>query len=459
MIRNVMETNASEAFDLINFKFILLVLILTLVPTWLMSKINLADRGWLNNLWSQFKAASCAVSLIVVLLYTSYPSYASIARTHRHLSHLILPTNFIFAGLSYAKESLASKKAPFKDLTNDVARSVQTQADSRQVTVLIIGETARADHFAINGYEQNTTPKLKERSQHKNSEIINFKQASSCGTSTAVSLPCMFSYLTRKEYNHKKGKNSSNMLDFIQQSGIDVQWRDNNTGCKGLCDRIDYVDLTQETDPKLCGSGECHDEILLKGLNEHIRASNKDQLIVLHQKGSHGPAYHLRYPKEFEVFKPTCQTVNLQKCSKESLNNSYDNSILYTDYVIDKTIAILEAMPNDTQVSLIYISDHGESLGENNLYLHGTPYVIAPEVQTHVPFLFWQPTDQLPQASVDMSCMNNKSTHPVSHDQLFHSVLGLLNVETSLYQENNDLFSSCQSRSQVMLASSAKENK
>ncbi|TDR17427.1 phosphoethanolamine transferase [Marinicella litoralis] len=439
MIRNIMETNASEAKDLIGLNLFLYLTILGLLPMVFILKTKMAPIGFLRQLLSKLKVITASLVVMGVVLYISYPSYASLARGNRHLSHLIVPTNFIFASLSYINEQFKSIQLPFDDISKDAIQS-HSATSPKKVTIMIIGETARADRFSINGYSKETNPKLKSR------HIANFKHTSSCGTSTAISLPCIFSHLERKTYNHKTGKNSANLLDFFKQVGIDVQWRDNNTGCKGICDRTEYVDLSQETDQALCSSGECYDEILLKGLSHQILANTNDQVIILHQKGSHGPAYHLRYPPEFEKFKPTCQSVQLQKCSAAELNNSYDNTILYTDHFINETMNILDALPAEISASLIYISDHGESLGENNLYLHGTPYLIAPEAQTHVPFFYWTPDASNHLVELRTKCLINKQDHPVSHDHIFHSMIGYMDIETPHYDERLDLFSSCKSK-------------
>jgi lipid A ethanolaminephosphotransferase len=450
MIRNVVETNPAEAKDLFGLSLLWYLLVLFIIPSWLISKTNIKSVSWQRLFLEKSTILVGSLLAISLLIYASFPIYASLAREDRHLSHMILPTNFIFASLSYGKEQFNNIKQPFQDLSQDAHVSGLNDG-KKKVIVLVVGETARADRFSLNNYERNTNPKLSKR------DLVNFQNTTSCGTSTATSLPCIFSYLSRQKYNHKLGKNSSNLLDFYQAAGFDVQWRDNNTGCKGLCDRVEFVDLTDVPGDPLCDSGECFDEILLKGLREQILANNNNQLIVLHQKGSHGPAYYLRYPKAFEVFTPTCQETQLQKCSEQALNNSYDNTILYTDYVIDSTISLLESLPEDTDTSMLYISDHGESLGENNLYLHGTPYVIAPEVQTHVPFIFWSSNHDQALAEVDTRCVEMKQMTALSHDNIFHSALGLMNIHSRYYQPDLDLFAGCKLHHKMVVNSFVKD--
>lgn len=445
MIRNVMETNPSEAKDLLSLRLFIYLILMAVLPTILMAKISLHHQRIYQRLWGQIKIVGSSLLAISMLLYVSYPSYASLARNNHQLSHLILPTNFIFAGISYAGEQFKSAQQPFQDISASATQN-KSFNNNKKVVVMIIGETARADRFSINGYDRETNPKLKHR------QLVNFNQTFSCGTSTATSLPCLFSNLDRLHYSHKTAVNSANLLDFFEHVGIKVQWRDNNTGCKGICARSEYHDLAKASDSTLCPDGECYDEILLQGLAEQINTETNDQVIILHQKGSHGPAYFRRYPSEFEAFKPTCQSVQLQDCSQSELNNSYDNTIVYTDYFIDKTMQLLEGLPKNTETSLIYIADHGESLGENNLYLHGTPYMIAPEAQKHVPFIFWQPASQIATAQVDMNCLKNNQNHPFSHDNIFHSMLGYFNINSPYYQANLDLFSDCQTLNKTHLA-------
>jgi len=451
MIRNVMETNSSEAKDLIGIDLLMYLVMMGLLPIIFICKTSMFKTGFWFQIYSKLKITVFSLIAIGLILFISYPSFASLARGNRHLSHLILPTNFIFATVSYASEQFNSAQVPFNDISQNALKLKPTNGGSKKVTIMIIGETARADRFSVNGYHKETNPNLKNRN------IINFKQASSCGTSTAISLPCLFSHLERMSYNHKVGKNSANLLDFFKQVGIDVQWRDNNTGCKGICARTEYLDLSKESDQVLCSTGECFDEILLKGLSEQIISNANDQVIVLHQKGSHGPAYHLRYPPEFEVFKPTCQNIQLQKCSQEELDNSYDNTILYTDHFINETMNLMDDLPLNISASLVYISDHGESLGENNLYLHGTPYLIAPESQTHVPFFYWTPEKPSHIAAVDKNCLKSKQDHPVSQDNIFHTMLGYMDITTSHYQSELDLFSSCKSKNNNNLAAEFNE--
>ena len=439
MIQNIVETNPAEATDFINLTMFFYLFLLALVPLVLIFKSTITFQSLKQGLLLKFKILALSSISMVVLLYVSYPSYASMARGNRHLSHLIVPTNFIFASISYLKQQVKSAHKPLALISKDAKLDdFWLKPQEKTVLILVIGETARADHFGIFGYEKQTTPKLAKR------DLVKFNHVSSCGTSTAISLPCMFSHLDRENFSKDIAKNSENLLDFLANSGFSVQWRDNNTGCKGICKRVEFLDLTDVKDNPHCTTGECFDEILLEDMAQQIKENPNNQVIVLHQKGSHGPAYYLRYPQSFNKFTPICATNELQDCSETELKNTYDNTILYTDFVVDKIIALLDGLPAEYNASLIYLSDHGESLGENNIFLHGTPYFMAPDAQTHVPLMLWLSDPFKQNFGIDQACLKHKQNLDFSHDNFFHSVLGLLNINTQFYDPNKDIFQTCE---------------
>ncbi len=438
MVQNVIETNPSEAFDFVNSTLFIYLFFLGILPLIILFKLRIKFSSFKQEFVTKLKVITGSLVTIALLLYISYPTYASLARGNRHISHMIVPTNFIFASISYTKQRFKSARMPLATISQDVKRGQLWQKKmDKTVVILVLGETARADHFSLNGYDKLTNPKLAQQN------IINFKQTTSCGTSTAISLPCMFSHLDKDNFSKNKANNSENVLDFIANSDFSVQWRDNNTGCKGICQRVDFIDLSTVKNNPLCTTGECFDEILLKDLNQQIIDNPRNQVIVMHQKGSHGPAYYLRYPKEFKHFKPVCATNKLQDCEPKDINNAYDNTILYTDHVVNQAIEELKQLPPEYNTALVYISDHGESLGENNIYLHGTPYFMAPDAQTHVPFLLWFSNQFTDNFNLDVGCLNEKTELPLSHDNLFHSLLGLLDLQTSYYQPEKDIFATC----------------
>jgi lipid A ethanolaminephosphotransferase len=303
--------------------------------------------------------------------------------------------------------------------------------------VVVVGETARAANFSLNGYARETNPELAARG------VINFEQASSCGTATAVSVPCMFQNVGRDGYKDSMANSREGLLDVLQRAGVGVLWRDNNSGCKGACVREPYEDVSHIEVDAMCDPGECHDEVLLNGLQAYLDSLNHDAVIVLHMKGSHGPAYYKRYPAAFEKFTPVCKSNQLDRCQQAEIVNAYDNSLLYTDHVLAKTIDLLQHNSQRLDTGMLYLSDHGESLGENGIYLHGLPYAMAPSEQTHIPMLMWMSSGLEKRQGIAASCLEAKGKQPVSQDNLFHSVLGLMDVHTEAYHADLDLFRSC----------------
>jgi lipid A ethanolaminephosphotransferase len=389
-----------------------------------------------------FNLGSMALSIAAVVLvaYSFYPDYASLFRNDRQVRLLANPTSSIHSMTNYFRDRYGRETdVAISPTGSDVKKSQQWQNHLRQTLVILVaGETARADSFSLNGYGRLTNPLL------TNDDVINFTRVTSCGTATATSLPCLFSPLSRENYSDAAGKGSESLLDVLQRAGLSVIWRDNNSGCKGTCDRVEYENLSRLTLPEFCKSdGECFDEVLLNGLRKLVASHPGDLVVVLHQKGSHGPAYYQRVPVELEKFTPSCHSSQLTACDRQAIINAYDNTILYTDLMLDKTISLLKSEFGNMDTALVYVSDHGESLGENNLYLHGTPYFIAPPEQTHVPMLAWISENYRTDFSIDVECVRNEQNLPLSHDNYFHSVLGMLRLDTADYNPELDIFAPC----------------
>jgi lipid A ethanolaminephosphotransferase len=302
--------------------------------------------------------------------------------------------------------------------------------------VLVVGETVRAQNWGLNGYARQTTPRLAATPG-----AINFTDVTACGTNTEVSLPCMFSPDGRDGYDKARLANSESLLHVLEHAGVHTLWRDNQSGCKGVCTGLSAESM-HRTAARDCGAHECHDGVLLDGLDAAIDRWPGDQVIVLHQIGSHGPAYHRRVPARLQRFRPTCDTDDIGHCSRDQVVNSYDNTVLATDALLADAIALL-ARRDDRDAALLYISDHGESLGENGLYLHGLPWAIAPDTQKKVPMLAWLSPGLASGRHIDRSCLQRRAQAPASHDDLFHSVLGLFEVRTTIYDRRHDLFSEC----------------
>jgi lipid A ethanolaminephosphotransferase len=307
--------------------------------------------------------------------------------------------------------------------------------------LLVVGETARSDHFSLNGYERPTNPQLAALG------VVSYRDVTSCGTNTAASLPCMFSHLGRVGHEARE-RDHENLLDLAQHAGLAVLWLDNQSGCKGLCERVPNTMASDGAPAALCSDGECLDEALLNGLDARLAALDPQRrtrgvLLVMHQMGSHGPAYWRRAPADRKPFQPECLTNVLQQCDRQTLVNAYDNSIAYTDQVIAQSIAWLGRQQATYDPLLLYISDHGESLGENGLYLHGLPYAVAPREQKHVPMVVWLPAQTEQGSGPRKACLAEQRDRPLSHDNLFHTVAGALGIRASEYRAELDAFAAC----------------
>ncbi|WP_271195805.1 phosphoethanolamine transferase [Pseudomonas turukhanskensis] len=439
MLRNAAQTNPTEVRDLLSLKLALYVLFLGILPALLVWFMPVTYRRWPRELLTKLLVAIASVAVLGGVALVNYQGLSSLFRNHHELRLMVVPSNYVGASLSLLREQIATGKEPFRTIGEDAVKARAWQSRRhKSLTVLVVGESARADNFGILGYERDTTPKLKAETG-----VIAYPNAHSCGTETAVSVPCMFSNLGRANYSASKAYSQEGLLDVIKRAGVDVVWRDNQSGCKGTCDRVNIEDVSNLKDPALCANSECHDEILLQGLQGFIDNLKNDTVLVLHQMGSHGPEYFKRYPKAFEQFTPVCTSNALNECSRDSIVNGYDNTILYTDHVLSSLIDVLRANQSKVDSAMLYMSDHGESLGEYNLYLHGTPYMMAPEQQKHVGMVAWFSDSYQQEFQVDADCLRTQREQPVSQDNLFSSMLGLLQVNTKVYDKGLDMFAGC----------------
>jgi lipid A ethanolaminephosphotransferase len=428
MIQNIVETDAGEALDLVNPGILLYVLLLGLLPAILVYWIPLDYTTWRRELFRRSRALVASFVVIVLAMFAFSANYASMFREHKPLRYYANPVFLVYSIGKYVSLRVASTQAgPVQPLGLD-ARISATDT-TRELIILVIGETVRADHMSLNGYGPVTNPLLGAE------DVISFRNVTSCGTTTAISLPCMFSHLGRRQFASGVADASENVLDVLRRAEVNVLWRENNSGSKGLADRVRYEDFrSPETNP-VCDI-ECRDIGMLSGLQEHIDGvQEQDILIVLHQMGNHGPAYFKRYPEAFEHFRPVCNSAELHECSETEIHNAYDNALRYTDYFLWNAIELLKRNDDRFETALVYFSDHGESLGESHLYLHGLPFAFAPEEQTHVAALMWFGEE----FEIDRAAVRERADEQFSHDHLFHSLLGLMEIETELYDHELDI--------------------
>jgi lipid A ethanolaminephosphotransferase len=439
MITNILDTTPAESFALMSTKMVLTILLTAIVPVFIAWFIKIKPaQSALRSI--AYRAVSIVISalLIVLVALLFYKDYASLFRNNKELVKSLSPSNSIVASLSWYSHNRMDN-LPLVRIGEDAQQRPEMKKGPRKnLTILVVGETSRAANFSLGGYERETNPLLKQ------DNVIYFPNATSCGTATAVSVPCMFSGMTREHYDDQLAHHQEGLLDIIQRAGIQVLWKENDGGCKGACDRVPHQDVTQLNLPEYCIKGECQDEILFHDLASYIDKLQGDGIIVLHTIGSHGPTYYNRYPAQFRKFTPTCDTNEIQGCSQQQLVNTYDNTILYIDYIVDKAIKLLQSKQDRFTTSLVYLSDHGESLGENGVYLHGLPYSIAPETQKHIPMLIWLSDDYQKRYSVNNQCLQkNAREKAVSQDNLFPTMLGILGVSTKEYRAEDDILTSC----------------
>lgn len=440
MVRNVFETDTHEARDLFSFKLVGFVGILGVLPAVLFCVIPWTVQSFKDEVLAKVRYAAVAVVVLAVAVFPVWGSVLSLFREHRELKLTLTPFNYISALSSYWTKRNAKAVTFVAPYGEDAHRSSEDASRPRKsIFVVVVGETARWDHFALNGYGKPTNPKLAEIK-----DLINYPLAYSCGTDTAQSVPCMFSGLGRAKFSNSKAAARENLLDILQRAGVDVIWRENQAGCKGVCARVTTETLTGHKVPTFFPSTENYDDVLVDGLDQRIASLKRDTVIVLHMMGSHGPAYWKRYPAQFERFKPTCKVVQFSDCEAADIINAYDNTIVYTDHVLARLIDVLStADSHGVDAGMLYVSDHGESLGERNMYLHGMPYAIAPEAQIHVPMVTWLSPSLRQAAGLDQGCLAEHAARRVSHDNLFHSVLGVMAVRTAVYDSKLDLFAGC----------------
>jgi len=451
MIHNILQTDARESSDLFNIKLLAEVLIIAILPAiWLWkTPLKRANSAWRNMLRTALLLLG-GIALIAASLAVSYRDLAPVVRNNLWLRYMINPINPVLSSASVALDPLLNKPRPFDSITGGAALGASYAAAQKPpLLVLVVGETARSKNFSLNGYERDTNPELAKR------DVLSWRNARSCGTSTRESVPCMFSNLGREGFYASKVEHD-NLLDVLQAAGLAVLWVDNQAGCKGVCKRIPMADTADSVNTPagkaLCAQdGECLDALLLSGLDERIAKLDparraKGLVLVMHQMGSHGPEYFKRSTADLKAFKPECATNALSSCSQQSVVNVYDNSIRYTDHFLAQTIDWLKTQQNQFETGMFYMSDHGESLGELGVYLHGMPYAMAPDDQKHVPMIAWLGTLGA-RTGLNQACLSKTLDQPLSHDNLFHTVMGLMDVTSPTYKQPLDAFASCRTAS------------
>jgi lipid A ethanolaminephosphotransferase len=433
MIENIFETNVGEASSYLSSASIGYFIVFGVLPSLLLLKVKvIRNASWTKELFHRAALMSVAIVGLLLISVFYFKDYASIGRNNSYLNKMINPAD-AFNTVKYINNEYLTAPLDYITIGED-AEVIPAKNDKPTLMVVLVGETARAQNSAYNGYERETNPYTKDLG------LIAFQNVSSCGTATAHSLPCMFSNMVRTNYNRDRANNQDDVLDVLTHAGVKSVWIDNDGGDKAVAKNIEKVMISDTSSGEFCNGLSCYDEVLLQGLDKRIQNTTGDQLYALHMIGSHGPTYWKRYPENMAVFTPACNRSDIENCSDEEITNVYDNTLVYTDYVIAQTIAKLKTYSDKYNVVMLYISDHGESLGENGLYLHGAPYMIAPKEQTHVPFYIWMSDDYANQKGINKASVISKAAAGgFSHDNLFHTLLGLYGVKTNAKDNSLDI--------------------
>ncbi|MFO1218098.1 MAG: phosphoethanolamine--lipid A transferase [Burkholderiaceae bacterium] len=438
MLRNVLRTDPAEARELLAPALWLQLLLYAGLPIALLTRVRVVNRPWPRATLVRIGVIVAALAVAAGALLSVFQPMASLMRNHREVRYLITPANLVWSTGAVAMADARGAAAPRQAIGLDAKPGpLWAQRTRPQLVVLVVGETVRAMNWGLNGYARQTTPELAAL------PVINFTDVTACGTNTEVSLPCMFAPVGRRDYDESRIRGSEGLLQVLARAGVAVHWRDNQSGCKGVCDGVPNDSVKALELPGLCADGRCLDEGLGADLEQRLANAQGMQLLVLHQLGNHGPSYFRRYPKAFARFVPACEHDDLQRCSREEIVNAYDNVLLYTDHVLAQLLRKLMASESRVDTALVYVSDHGESLGEKGLFLHGMPYAIAPDEQTKVPMLMWLSAGLQQSLGIDAGCLRQRAAKPAAHDHLFHTLLALLDVRTALYAADWDLTRDC----------------
>ncbi|MDR2221899.1 MAG: phosphoethanolamine--lipid A transferase EptA [Flavobacteriaceae bacterium] len=405
MISNILNTNFEESSAFFSFKLIVYFVFTGILPSIYIFKVKILP----DTLKKFATISSLTLVFMLVLAFANATNWLWIDKNSKQLGGLAMPWSYaVNTSLFYVHEAQKNKK---EILLPDATIKDQ----EKSVVVLVIGESARRENFSLYGYSKNTNPLLS-----KVENLYHF-DANSCATYTTAGVKCIL--------EHTPSDDLYEILpNYLYRNNVDVIWRTTNWGEPPV--HIEKYQDKQALQNKCQGENCAYDEVLLTGLKEEILASKKNKvLVVLHTSTSHGPTYNKKYPPQFETFAPVCNSVELANCSKEELINAYDNTIVYTDYILYQVIENLKQL-KDYKSTMLFVSDHGESLGEKNLYMHGVPMSFAPKEQYEIPFIVWL-SDNSKQL---------KTNKELSQQNVFHSVLKFLNIESPIYNESMNIY-------------------
>ena len=408
-IENVFNTRYSEASGFFSGSLWLFILIAGVLPAiWCMLQPVVIGKAKKMGIW-----CGSSLALVLALVLANINQTLWISQHDTELGGLLQPWSYI---VNTCRVISASQDEQAEEIKLPDGRITD---DEKAVVVLVIGESARKANFQLYGYERPNNPRLSKR------EGLKVYQTNSCATYTTAG--------TKAILEPQESDDLYELLpNYAFRTGADVSWRTSNWGEPPI--HIDEYLTDSELGDIYPNADNTYDGILFTGLRERIESSPKHKvLIILHTSTSHGPKYADKYPKEFEVYKPVAKNVEEGEKNISMLINAYDNTILYTDYLLDGLIDTLRAM-TDWKSAMIFISDHGESLGENKMFMHGLPMKLAPKVQYEIPFFVW--------TSEGFRDYKAESELPAVLEQhfIFHSVLNLLSIDSPAYNKDYDIF-------------------
>jgi len=441
MFANITQTDVGESQSYLTAHFLYFILTTGILPAILVALLRLRRNSFKTA--AKNYAVSLALSVLVLTGIGSvyYQDYVSVGRNNKILRKSLNPSYPYKQAYNYIYDTYLYEQPPYQQIAMDAHIAPKPEA-RKKLVILVLGETQRSMSYSLNGYTRETNAYLKQY------PVASFQNVLSFGTATAISVPYIFSLSTDTYKDARAEQNRDNVIDALQRANVHIEWLDNDGGCKGVCKNASYTDLRKKyaADKTLCPhENSCFDSVFLEELKEKLPALPKqDTLLALHFMGSHGPSYWQRYPAEFRKFTPDCPQNDIQNCSHAALVNTYDNSILFADYVMAEIIKMAQKQAPDFDVAFVFLSDHGESLGEDGLYLHGLPKSIAPHEQRAVPLISWFSDSFLKAEDMTNACLHRDADiRHISDANIAQSLLGLFHVETTSYQAQNDYFHPC----------------
>jgi lipid A ethanolaminephosphotransferase len=426
MITNTLETDVHEAMDLMSVGLFFHIFFFVIIPSAIIYFVEIEYGSFKKDFLIRLSLIITAFLIVAVITFVNFKQVSFITRQNNTLNQHITPLYTLMSTYRLAKLSLQGE-SKFTKLGDDTKL---IKNDKKTIGIMVVGETARSDRFSLNGYQKETNPYLKDQG------VFSFKNTTSCGTATAYSVPCMFFLNGEENYTRLRAKKQSNVLDVLSFAGVKTIWVNNNSSCKNVCERIETLDLIKDSRGE--DKNTILDEKLLDITTQILKNNKEDILVVLHTMGSHGPRYYKRFPKKFAKFKPYCNNDTPQNCSKDELNNAYDNTIVYTDYFLAKLIDILKEK-KEYNTFMFYASDHGESLGEHGIYLHGLPKKIAPKEETNFAMVLWISDQMIKNQNINSSKIKSMADKKLNHDYLSHTLLNLFKVQSSVYKKDFSL--------------------